>query len=141
MINPELTSMKVLEFWFAGSYQSIQHLGCIGWTVYLSPCYILPVHHFLGKYSVNYTLLVPPCVCQALLSFSIEGNSFSVISVVDLCMEGEWTKGYLVQAQLPHQKTKFLLKSVPIGTQYPENQVTDMTNKSNSMNPGALYNK
>ena len=69
----ELTSMEVLEFWFAGRYQSIQHLGCIDWCVYLPPCHILSVHHFLEEYSVNNTLLVPSCICQALLNFSIEG--------------------------------------------------------------------
>ena len=51
--NPEPTPMKVPEFWFAGRYQSIQHLGCIGWSVYLSPCLVLAVHHFLGKCTVN----------------------------------------------------------------------------------------
>ena len=44
--------MEVLELQFAGRYQSNQHLGCIGWTVYRFPCYILSVHHFQGKYSV-----------------------------------------------------------------------------------------
>ena len=29
------------------------HLGCIGWSMYLSPCLVLSVHHFLAEYSVN----------------------------------------------------------------------------------------
>ena len=53
MKNLEPTPMKVPEFWFAGRYQSVWHLQFIGWSVYLSPCHILSVHHFLGKYSVN----------------------------------------------------------------------------------------
>ena len=95
MKNPESNSMEVLEVWFAGRYQFIQHLGCMDWPVYLSPCHILSVHCFLEKYSMNNTLLVPLHVCQALLSFGFEGNSFSVITMVDLWMVGEWTKGYM----------------------------------------------
>ena len=87
--------MEVLEYWFAGRYQSIQYLGCMDQSVYLPPYHLLSVHHFLEEYSVNNTLLVPLCVCQALLSFSIEGNSFSVISKVDLWMVGEWARSYL----------------------------------------------
>ena len=45
--------MEALEFQVAGRYQSIQYLGCSGWSVYLSPCHNLSVHCFLGKYSVN----------------------------------------------------------------------------------------
>ena len=51
--NLKPTSVEVPEFQFAGRYQSIQHLGCMDWSVYLSSCYILSVHHFLEKYSVN----------------------------------------------------------------------------------------
>ena len=94
MKNPELTSMEVLEFWFAGSYQCIQHLGCIGWSVYLSPCYILLVHHFLGKYSVNTLYLYHHMFAKLYSVFGIEGNSFNVVSMVDLWMVGEWTKDY-----------------------------------------------
>ena len=113
--NMELTSMEVPEFWFAGRYQSIWHLGCMNWSVCLSPCLTLSVHHFLEGYSVNNTLLILPCVCQALLSSGIEGNSFNVISTVDLWMVGEWTKGYLAQSQLPHCEIKFQ-DSIPIET-------------------------
>ena len=67
----------------------------------------LPVHHFLEEYSVNNTVLVSSCTCQALLSFSIEGNSFNVIPVVDLWMMGEWARGCLTQAQLPHPENQF----------------------------------
>ena len=63
--------MEASEFQFAGRYQSVWHLGCMDWSVYLSPCHILSVHCFLEKYSVNNTLLVPSCVCQALLGFGI----------------------------------------------------------------------
>ena len=94
--------MEVLEFGFFGRYLSIWHLGCMDWSVYLSPCHILSVHHFLEKYNVNNALLVPSCFCQALLSFGIEGNSVNVMSLVDLWMVGEWTKGYLAQVQLPY---------------------------------------
>ena len=87
--NPELTSMEVLEFWFTGRHQSIQHLGCMDLSVHLLPCHILSAHHFLEEYSVNNTLLVPSSVCQALLSLSIEGSSFNATSMVDLEMVGE----------------------------------------------------
>ena len=104
--NPGLTSMEVLEFWFAGRYWSIQHLDawivCISASMSYSVC--IP---FLEEYSVNNTLLVPSCVCQALLHFSIEGNSFSVISMVDLWMVGDWARGYLTQAQLVHHDNQF----------------------------------
>ena len=84
------------------------------WDAWIGLC-ILSVHRFLGKYSVNNTLLVPSCVCQALLSFGIEGNSFNVISMMDLWMVGEWTKDYLAQVQLPHCEIKFQ-NSIPIET-------------------------
>ena len=42
----ELTSMEVLEFWLTGRYQSIWHLGCMNWCVYLFPCHILSVNCF-----------------------------------------------------------------------------------------------
>ena len=113
--NPELTSMEVLEFQFTGRYQSIQHLGCMNWSVCLPPYHILSVHHFLEEYSADNTLFAPSCVCQTLLSFDIEGNSFNVLSTVDHCIEGEWTKGYLSCAQLPHCEIKFQ-DSVPIET-------------------------
>ena len=93
--HPELTSMEVPEFWFTGSYQSIKHLGCMNQSVYLSPYHILSVHHFLEEYSVNNTALVPSCVCQALLSISIGGNSFSATSMVVPWRAGEWARGYL----------------------------------------------
>ena len=81
----------------------------------LPPCHLLSVHLFLEEYSVNNTLLVPSCVCQALLSFSIEGNSFSVISMLDLWIVGEWATGYLTQVQLPCHKNQFQ-NSIPIET-------------------------
>ena len=34
--------------------------------------------------------------------FGIEGNSLNVVSMVDFWVVGEWTKGYLAQAHLPH---------------------------------------
>ena len=34
-------------------YQPTQHLGCMGWSVYLSPFNIMSVHCFCGRYSVN----------------------------------------------------------------------------------------
>ena len=91
----ELTSMEVPEFQFTDRYQSIQHLGSVDWSVYLPPCHILSVQHFLEEYSVNNALLVPSSICQALLSLSIEGSSLSAISMVDLWMVGEWARGYL----------------------------------------------
>ena len=48
----------------------------------------LPLHHFLEEYSVNSTVLVSSCVCQALLSLSI-GGTLDAISVVDLWMVWE----------------------------------------------------
>ena len=105
--NLEPTSMEVPESWLAGRYQSIWHLGCMNWPVHLPPCHILSVHCFLEENSVDNTLLAPSCVCQTLLSFGIEGNSFNVFSTVDLWMVGEWTKGYLAHAQLPQCEIKF----------------------------------
>ena len=60
MYNLELTPMQVLELWIAGNYQPTQHLGCMGWSVYLLSFYIMSVHHFLGKYSVNTLYLFHP---------------------------------------------------------------------------------
>ena len=57
----------------------------------------LPVHCFLEEYSMKNTVLISSCVCQALLSFSIEGNSFDAISVVDMWMVGKLVRGYLTQ--------------------------------------------
>ena len=85
------------------------------WSVCLSPYHIQSVHHLLEEYSVDNTLLAPSCVCQALLSFGIEGNSFNVFSTVDLWMVGEWTKGYLACVQLPHCEKKFQ-DSIPVET-------------------------
>ena len=90
-------------------------MGCVDWFVCLPPCHILSVHHFLEEYSVNNTLLVPPCVCQALLSLSIEGNSFKAISMLNLWMVGVWATGYLTQAQLPHHENQFQ-NSIPMET-------------------------
>ena len=81
--------MKVPEFQFTGIYQSIQHLEYVNQSVYLSPCHIMSVHHFLEECSVNNTALVPSCVCQVLLNISIGGNSFNAISMVDPWMVGE----------------------------------------------------
>ena len=113
--NLELTSMEVPGFQFAGRHQSIWHLGCMNWSVYLSPCHILSVHHFLEEYSVDNTLHVPSSVCQALPSFGLEGNSFNVFSTVDLWMVVGWTKGYLACVQLPHCEVKFQ-NTIPIET-------------------------
>ena len=57
---------------------------------------------FSREVQCEYTLPIPWCVSQALLSFGIEGNSFNVISMVDLWMVGEGTNDYLAQVQLPH---------------------------------------
>ena len=53
--NPEPTSMEVPEFWFAGRYQSIWHMGCIAVSVTMS----YPVHTLLsGEVLCEYTLLI-----------------------------------------------------------------------------------
>ena len=88
---------------------------CVDWSVYLLLCHILSVYHFLEEYSVNNTVLVSSCVCQVLLSFSIEGNSSNAISVVDLWMVGMWVRGYLTQVQLPYHGDQSQ-NSVPIET-------------------------
>ena len=74
-------------------------LFCV--SVSMSYCVCIP---FLEEYSVTNTVLVSSCVCQALHSFRIEGNSFNAISVVDLWMVGKWVRGYLTQVQLPHHE-------------------------------------
>ena len=107
--------MEVLEFQFAGRYWYIQHLGCMDQSVYLPSCHILSVYHFLEEFSVNNTVPVPSCVYQALLNFGIEGNSFNIIPMVDLWMVGEWARGYLTQAQLPHHENQFQ-NSIPLET-------------------------
>ena len=99
--------MEVLEFWFTSRYWFIWHLACTNLSVCLSPCHILSVHHFLEEYSADSTLLAPSCICQALLNFGIEGNSFNVFSTVDLWMVEEWTKGYLAHVQLPYCEITF----------------------------------
>ena len=35
-------------------------LDCVGWSMFLSPFHIMPVHHFHGKYSVNTLYLYHP---------------------------------------------------------------------------------
>ena len=76
--NPELTSMaEIPEFWFTGRYQSILTSGMCGLVcVSVSMSYSVCTPCCLEEYSVNNTALVPHCVCQALLSFSIEGELF-----------------------------------------------------------------
>ena len=56
---------------------------------------------FSWEVQCKHTLLVPSQFCLAPLTFSIEGDSSNVISMVDVWM-GEWTKDYLVWAWLPH---------------------------------------
>ena len=94
--------MEVPKLWIAGRYQSAQHLGCMGWSVYLSSFYILSVHHFLGTYGVN-TLYLFHTMSASTTHFGIEENSINVASMADF-WTGEWTKDYLIQVQLPHQK-------------------------------------
>ena len=76
--------------------------------------------------------------------FGIEGNSFNVVSVVDFWMVGEWTKDYLSQIQLPHQRknSKEYPYWDPRSVQQPhwENQTMDVT-KSNNTSPDALCDK
>ena len=63
--------------------------------------------------------------------------------MVDFWM-GEWTKDYLAQAQLPHQKKTKKNNSDrnpgSVQQSHPENQVIGIA-KSNNMSPGALYEK
>ena len=58
--TPEPTPMEVPELWIAGRYQPVQHLRCIGRSVYLSSFYTMSLHHFCGKYSVNTLYLFHP---------------------------------------------------------------------------------
>ena len=58
---------------------------------------------------------------------------------------GEWTKGYLAQAWLPHQKIKFFSKKKyphrdlrGVQWPHPENWLTDITKSNNNMSPGSL---
>ena len=100
--HPELTSMEVLELWFAGRYWAGWHLGCIGWPVCLSAYRALSVYHLLGKYSVKCTLLTTLYVCQALLTSTFRGTpSIQPLRWIT-GQEREWTKGHLAQLQLPN---------------------------------------
>ena len=56
----EPTPIEVPELCIAGRYQPTWHLGCMGWSVYLSSFYIMSVHHFCVKYSVNTLYLFHP---------------------------------------------------------------------------------
>ena len=58
--NPEPTSTEVLELCVIGRYQPAQYLGCVCWSVYLSPFDIMSVHHSCGKYSVSTLHLCHP---------------------------------------------------------------------------------
>ena len=55
-----MTSMEVPEPCIIGRYWTVWHLGCMGWSVYLSPFHIMSVHHFCGEYSVNALYLFIP---------------------------------------------------------------------------------
>ena len=61
-IQPGTNSMEVQELCITARYKPAWHLGYMGWSVYLSTCYIMSVHCFCGKYSVS-TLLVPSYIC------------------------------------------------------------------------------
>ena len=76
----------------------------MNWSVCLSPYQILYVHHFLEEYSVDKTLLAPSCVCQALLGFCIEENSFNVFSTVDHWMVGSGPKDIWPMCSCPTVK-------------------------------------
>ena len=84
-------------------------------------------------FSLYAYLLAPSCLCRALLSFGIEGNSFNLFPTVDLWMVGEWTKGYLAHVQLPHceinSKTVSPWRPREFEATTPRNQVADMANK------------
>ena len=63
---------------------------------------------FIGEVQCEDTLFEPSQVCQTQTIFGIEGDTIDVDFMVVFWMGLEWTKGYLVQAQLPHlenQKT------------------------------------
>ena len=126
--NAEPTSMEIQQFCTISTHQSIQHPWCLAWSVHLPPPYIMLLHHFYGKYSVNTLYLYHPISAKHHSLFSIEGYSINVISMVDFGMEGELTKDYLVWAQLPHQKkiqeSKPHRDSGSVWQFYPQNKVT-----------------
>ena len=62
-------------------------LDCVSVSMLYLACTL-----FSGEVQCEYTLLIPSHVCQALLSFGIEGNSFNVIFMMDLWMVGSGPK-------------------------------------------------
>ena len=108
--HPRVIWINLLHLDIPWRYQNFGLLAATSpssiWDALVGQCICLHVIAclipFSGEEQCEYTLLVPPHVCQALLSFGIEGNSFNVISMVDLWMVGQWTKDYLAQAQLAH---------------------------------------
>ena len=67
---------------------------------------------FVGSIVWTHSTCSIPCLLGT-THFSVEGNSITVVSMVEFWM-GEWTKGYLVWVQLPHQKNS--KKVTPIET-------------------------
>ena len=103
MYNMEPTSMVILQFCTISRYQPTQHPGCLGWSVHLPPPDIMLVHDFCGKYSVNTLYLYHPISAKCHLLLALRGIP-SMLSLWWIFGWGEWTKDYLVQVQLPHQK-------------------------------------
>ena len=69
--------------------------------------------------------------------FGIDGNFFKVTSVVDFWIVGKWTKDYLSQVQLPHQRKKFwksiCIETLGVQQPHPESQVTDKAKNKTTM--------
>ena len=137
--NLELASMEVPKLWIAGRYQSAQHLGCMGWSVYLSSFYILSVHHFLGTYGVN-TLYLFHTMSAKHHSFGHWGEFYQCSLYGGFLDRGSGPKVIWSKCNCPtRKKSKRVTSHRDSGSVqqcHPENKVTGMA-KSNNTIPGA----
>ena len=71
-------SLEVSKFWVVNRYQANWHLGCMGWPVCLFTHSSLVVHHFLGRCSVEHTLLIAKYAHWDTTHSSIQGKSLDM---------------------------------------------------------------
>ena len=130
--QPGMTPMDMPEFQFTGRYKPVQHLGCIGWTVYLYPCYIFLYTIFWG-YTVwihsTYTIICLPSTTQfwhwgEFFQCSLYGGSLDDVGV-DQRLFGPSTAAPLwkIPTQHPHRDLGSAWQP------HPENQLIDITQK------------
>ena len=102
----EPTSIVIPQLWTISRYHPTRHPGCLGWSVHFPPPDILLVHHFHGKYSINTLYLYHTISAKESLTFSIEGDSINVISMVDFWIGGVDQRLFGLSAAVPPKKPK-----------------------------------